>query len=142
MIVPEYYETPSGKKYMKDNAKVPHKYLIEYIKCMHYLKFSTKTGIIEIEGDLTYATIKKYKGNKKSKEIIYDNIYEKIYMLLVSATFDNPVICWRPSSIYMSGCMPPNHYLLYETEDIEDLKFEDDPDEITAIGHNNKCYFG
>ena len=141
MINPEYYESPSGKKYMKDNAKVPHKYLIEYIKCMHYLKFSTKTYIIEIEGDLTSATIKKYKGNKKSKEIIYDNIYEKIYMLLL--TPEIPVICWRPSSIYMSGCMPPNHYILYETEDIEDLKFENDPDEIKAItyGDSDKCYF-
>lgn len=141
MIIPEYYKTPSGKKYMKDKARVPLKYLIEYIKCMHYLKFSTKTYIIEIEGDLTSATIKKYKGTKKSKKIIYDNIYEKIYMLLLTATYDNPVICWRPSSIYLSGCMPPNHYIMYETEDIEDLKFENDPDEIRAIMDDDICYF-
>lgn len=43
--------------------------------------------------------------------------------------------------------MPPNHYLLYETEDIEDLKFENDPDEIKAINYgdsdsdSDKCYF-
>jgi|688.fasta_scaffold51428_8 hypothetical protein len=57
-------------------------------------------------------------------------------MLLL--TPEIPVICWRPSSIYMTGCMPLNHYILYETEDIE---FENDPDEIKAINYSDKCYF-
>lgn len=133
---PAYYESPSGKKYMKDNANVPSEHLIGYIKCMNYFKFMHNyTKVIEIDRYPISAKCKKYKGKKKSKRVITDEelINMKILKLLGLASYASPVICIRPGSVYLSGCMPS--YIQCGTTDIDDLKYDNDSQEVKYNGY-------
>jgi len=141
----KYYDyiSPSGKRYKKHDAAVPHKHLIEYVKCMNYQKFEGKHVVIELDKERKSAKITRYRKKyvKMSKHYLDDEtiFYDKIYTLLCSAQPDNAktsVTCYRPSYMYTSDFLIGNE-CCYESEDLEDEKYSGPGvEEISYDGHS------
>lgn len=119
------YTSPNGILYIKHNAIVPHEYLIEYIKCMNYQKFERKNILIELDKQRENAKITRYvKTWQKISKHYFDDanvFYAEIYTLLISATSEKPVKCYRPSYLYTADSIYAGDYM--DEESMEDIKY-------------------
>lgn len=130
------YISPSGTRYKKHDAAVPHEHLIEYVKCMNYQKFEGRNVVIELDKERKCAKITRYREKyvKASKHYLDDEaaFYDEIYALLRSG---QPVTCYRPSYMYTSDFLCGND-CGYRSEDLEDEKYSGHGvEEISYDGH-------
>ena len=123
----ESYISPTGERYLKNNATVPNELLVPYIKHMNYLKFEMTDCTIELFDKKKTAKIKKYFPHKNKtstwKVPIDETLYKRIYSLIKRPEVRR-VACFRPSYIYSSKFTVGSD-CGYDSDALEDLKFSE-----------------